>query len=61
MIVESQKKDGGYHCINLTYKRNNQVKLELFNNMENCEYVEDVIVDIDELIFALTQIKKEKD
>lgn len=57
MIVRSQKKDGGSNCIDLTYIRNNQVQIELFNNMEDCEYVQDATVDIDELIFALTEIQ----
>ena len=59
MIVESQKKDGGSNCVALTYKRNNQVKIELFNNKKDCEYMQDATVDIDELLFALTQLKKE--
>ena len=57
MIVESQKKDGGYNCVELTYKKNNQVQIELFNNKQDCEYVYEAIVDIDELIFALTELQ----
>lgn len=60
MIVKSNKNKGDYNCVDLTYKNNNKVQILLFNNTKDYEYVNQAIVYIDDLIFALTELK-EKD